>query len=203
MRRSWLLEALFIAIAISFVAQLVTQQQPLEKLALNQPISAKYLRLIDAQTLLVEVDNQRQLCLVLNGINTPAINEAGYTRSLLGLLNLVEGQFLGELEVVLDRKINNRLWLGSIYNQQQEIWGNLQLVYLGIAWPAIYFTLDTNKRQVYQRNARLGQQEAKSLALGHWAGIHIKELPSSPKNNYYDQLITSGHSNQLCWSEEK
>lgn len=205
MHKNWGLEVFFIALALGFLAHLGWQTSTAAPapLPLNQPLPAKYLQLIDAQTLLVELDDQRQLCLVLNGINTPASNEAGYTRSLLSLLNLVEGQLAGQMQLVLDRQINNRLALGSIYSSEQEIWGNLQLIYLGTAWPAIYFTLDATKRQLYQRNARLGQQEAKSLALGQWAGIHINEPPSSPKNNYYDQLMNSGHSSQLCWAEEK
>lgn len=199
MRKSFWLEILFTAIAFIYLAQLARQEtKPLPELALNQPLVARHIKLVDAQTLLVELTNKHQLCLVLNGINTPNKYEKGYLRSLLGLMNLVENQHLGNIKLVLDKKINNQLWLGSLYSQQ-DAWLNLHFIYLGYAWPNTYISDDIEKSQLYERNAKLGVQEAKSLALGHWAGIHINELPTEPKYNYYDLLFKTGHSSQDCW----
>lgn len=202
MRKSFGLEILFIAIAFIYLAQLARQEtKPLPELALNQPLVARHIKLVDAQTLLVELNNKRQLCLVLNGINTPNKNEKGYLRSLLGLMNLVENQHLSNIKLVLDKKINNQLWLGSLYSQQNNSL-NLQFIYLGYAWPNTYISEDIEKSELYERNAKLGVQEAKSLALGHWAGIHINELPTEPEYNYYHHLLTVGHPQQECWEND-
>lgn len=164
----------------------------------GRPVPASVLQVIDAQTLLVRFKNRKEICVVLNGINTPLKQQLGYRRSVLGMIDLVQGDFRNELLVQVDAVLNSKVWLVSIYDLQEEVLGNLALIRFGYAWPDNYLSEDSALTAHYLGEAKTALEEAKQNTRGHWAGINIGELPHKPPQSYLTQVQTLGHSSEQC-----
>lgn len=166
----------------------------------GRPIPGQVVEVIDAQTLLVRFQNRKEVCVVLNGINTPFKQDVGYRRSVLGIIDLVQGDFRNQILVKLDAILNPRVWLASIYDQHQEVLGNLALVRYGYAWPDTYLSDDSELNTQYLADAHSALADAKKNTRGHWVGIHIGELPTEPQESYLKRLETQGHASNACQS---
>lgn len=164
----------------------------------GRPVPAQVVEVVDAQTILVRFQNRKEVCVVLNGINTPLKQDLGYRRSVLGIIDLVQGDFRNEILVKLDAILNPRVWLASIYDQHQEVLGNLALVRYGYAWPDAYLSDDNELTSQYLADANSALADAKKNTRGHWAGIHIGELPTEPQKSYLKRLANQGHASSLC-----
>jgi len=164
----------------------------------GRPVPAEVLEVIDAQTLLVRFQNHKEGCVVLNGINTPLRQQEGYRRSVLGIIDLIQGSFRNHILVKADAVLNSKVWLASIYDLEQEILGNLALIRFGYAWPDTYLSYETEQNLNYLVKANSALAEAQKNTRGHWAGIHIGEQPQEPQQSYLAQLQALGHSSEQC-----
>lgn len=164
----------------------------------GRPVPAEVIEIVDAQTLLVRFQNRKERCVVLNGVNTPLRQQEGYRRSVLGIIDLVQGNFRNHILVKTDAVLNSKVWLASIYDLEQEILGNLALIRFGYAWPDTYLGDLDEHNSNYLAEANSALAEAKKNTRGHWAGIHIGELPQEPQQSYLVQLQALGHSSELC-----
>lgn len=161
-------------------------------------LPASIIEIIDSQTLLVLLEKGEEICIILNGINTPLKLQAGYRRSVLGIIDLVQGDFRNQILIKPDRLLNAKSWLVSIYDQEQKVLGNLALIHYGYAWPDVYLSDDDEKNQQYLVDAKNALADAKANANGHWAGIHIGEPPLEPQQSYLSLLLSEGHSSEKC-----
>lgn len=174
-------------------------------LAAKQPLEAKVLEVIDAQTLLVSLANRTQLCLVFNGINTPLKNQPGYLRSVLGIIDLVQGSFKNKIMFSTDIALNSKVKISSIHDIGYQVFGNLALIEYGYAWPDTYFTSQTTsaaEQETFTKEfyalALEALNTAKSNKRGHWAGIHLNEPSKTPPQSYLQLLQEQGHSSAVC-----
>jgi len=164
----------------------------------GRPVPAEVIEIVDAQTLLVRFQNRKEHCIVLNGINTPLRQQDGYRRSVLGIIDLVQGHFRNHILVKTDAVLSSKVWLASIYDLNNETSGNLALIRFGYAWPDTYLSEDTEQNSNYLTEAKAALAEAKKNTRGHWAGIHIGELPKEPQQSYLVQLQKNGHTSEQC-----
>lgn len=164
----------------------------------GRPVPAQVVEVVDAQTLLVRFQDRKEVCVVLNGINTPLKQQVGYRRSVLGIIDLVQGDFRNEILVQVDAVLNSKVWLASIYDQHQEVLGNLALIRYGYAWPDSYLSEDKEQNTHYLAAAKSALADAKSNTRGHWSGIHIGELPQTPPQSYLKLLSSQGHASKEC-----
>ncbi|GLR65169.1 thermonuclease family protein [Marinospirillum insulare] len=163
----------------------------------GRPVPAEVLEVVDAQTLLVRFQDRKEVCVVLNGVNTPLRQQDGYRRSVLGIIDLIQGSFRSQILVKIDAVLNSKVWLAGIYDLEQEVLGNLALIRFGYAWPDTYLN-DEEENDNYLVEANSALVEAKKNRRGHWAGIHLGELPLEPQQSYLMQLQALGHSSEPC-----
>lgn len=164
----------------------------------GRPVPAEVIEVVDAQTLLVGFQNGQKICVVLNGINTPLRIEDGYRRSVLGIIDLVQGEFRNNILVKLDAVLNSKVWVAGIYDLEKTTLGNLSLIRFGYAWPDDYLTDEAEQSSDYSVQASDALLEAKQNTRGHWAGINIGELPHTPQQSYLEQLQKLGHTSEQC-----
>lgn len=164
----------------------------------GRPIPAVVQEIVDSQTLLLRMPDGKNVCFVLNGVNTPLKHQPGYRRSVLGLIDLSQGRLRSEVRVQLDAVLYDSIWLGAVYDVREEINGNLALIRSGYAWPDVYHHDNQDQVNIYRQDAAEALQEARSNARGHWLGIHIGEAPEEPAASYIRNLIRDGHSAPAC-----
>lgn len=164
----------------------------------GRPIPASVQGVVDGQTLVLKLQNNDQVCLVLNGVNTPLKDQPGYRRSVLGLIDLAQGRFRGKVLVELDAVLHSQLWVGNVRSQDRDEAGHLALIRSGYAWPDSYQHESREKMTEFAAAAREAHLEARSQARGHWSGVHIGEAPNRPAQSYIQHLLDQGHPDPAC-----
>lgn len=162
------------------------------------PLQAKVIEIIDAQTLLISIFDKQSYCFVLNGLNTPLRDQAGYKRSVLGLLELTQSNFPPQINFTIEEILNTRVLIGSVYTAAEPFFGNLALIRYGFAWPDTYISTDADLRKQFASQARLALNNAKENTRGHWVNLHLNEPRRAPTQSYLKLLQQNGHTEPRC-----
>lgn len=200
--------SLLIVIPLSLLCAVIFawhwQQQNAQTTALDlqadkvTPLQAKVIEIIDAQTLLISIFDKQSYCFVLNGLNTPLRDQAGYKRSVLGLLELTQSNFPPQINFTIEEILNTRVLIGSVYTAAEPFFGNLALIRYGFAWPDTYISTDADLRKQFASQARLALNNAKENTRGHWVNLHLNEPRRAPTQSYLKLLQQNGHTEPRC-----